>query len=154
MQKLYSFCFLSNVFSTQTHCYLTFSWIELQTLLRCCLIHVSIVIPKHFLYLVDLCSCLGLDLFMYFARLSYTFSVKERKEKVSTLNKERYNTVSKYILTIFVPFSGGHESMSDVCRVVDCYTNWQYQYNCRHCVDSQFPKMHITHQVELFQKIN
>ena len=33
-------------------------------LLRCCLIHVSIIILRHFLYLLYLCSCLGLDLFM------------------------------------------------------------------------------------------
>ena len=37
---------------------------EPQTLLRCCLKYVSIVILKHFLYLVDLYSCLSLGVFM------------------------------------------------------------------------------------------
>ena len=44
------------------HWCLTFSWIELQMLLMCCLIHISIIIPRHFLYL--LISCLDLHLFM------------------------------------------------------------------------------------------
>ena len=33
----------------------TFSWVELQILLRCYLIHVTIVILRHILYLVYLC---------------------------------------------------------------------------------------------------
>ena len=44
---------------------LTFSWIELQILLRCCLLHISIIILRHFLYyLPDLCPCIDLGLFM------------------------------------------------------------------------------------------
>ena len=39
----------------------TFSWIKLQMLLRCCLIHVSIVIMRHFLYLLYLCPCLSMS---------------------------------------------------------------------------------------------
>ena len=38
--------------------------IELQMLLRCCLIHVGIIMLRYFLYLLYLCSCLELDLFM------------------------------------------------------------------------------------------
>ena len=49
-----------NFFSTQPQCLLTFSWNELQILLRCCLIHLSIIMMKHVLYLVYL----GLSLFM------------------------------------------------------------------------------------------
>ena len=41
-----------------------FSWIELQMLLRCCLIHISIIILRNFLHLLYLCSCLDLGLFM------------------------------------------------------------------------------------------
>ena len=47
-------------FPTQSQCCLTCSWIELQMLLRCCLIHVSSIILKHFLHLLYL----GLGLFM------------------------------------------------------------------------------------------
>ena len=61
-----SFFFISNAFfSTQPQCCLTFSWIELQKLIRCWLIHVSVVITRHF-YLADLCSCLGFGLFVLF----------------------------------------------------------------------------------------
>ena len=52
------------LFSTQPQCCLTFSWIELQMLLRCCLIHISIIILRHLLYLLYLCPCLDLGLFM------------------------------------------------------------------------------------------
>ena len=48
---------------TQTQCCLTFSWIEPQMLLRCCLIHISSIILRHFLYLLYLCPCLFLGLF-------------------------------------------------------------------------------------------
>ena len=47
-------------FSTQPQCCLTFSWIELKMLLKCCLIHKSIIILRHFLYLLYLCPCLDL----------------------------------------------------------------------------------------------
>ena len=44
--------FINNVFfSTQPQCCLTFSWIELQMLLRCCLIHIRISILRLILYL-------------------------------------------------------------------------------------------------------
>ena len=33
-------------------------------LFRCCLIHISIIILRHFLYLLYLCPCLNLGLFM------------------------------------------------------------------------------------------
>ena len=56
--KLTKYCFLvaymlffishARFFSTQPRCCLTFSWIELQMLLRCCLIHISINILRHF----------------------------------------------------------------------------------------------------------
>ena len=41
-----------------TPCCLNFSGIELRTLLRCCLTHIRITMPRHFLYLLylaDLC---------------------------------------------------------------------------------------------------
>ena len=43
-------------------------------LLRCCLIHISIIILRHFLYLLYLCSCLDLGLFMsYLCDLFFIF---------------------------------------------------------------------------------
>ena len=49
---LHSFFYKQRLFSTHPHCCLTFSWIELQMLLRCCLKHITIVILRHILYLV------------------------------------------------------------------------------------------------------
>ena len=51
-------------FSTQPQCCLTFSCIDLQMLLRCCLIHIRIITLRLFLHLLYLCSCQGLGLFM------------------------------------------------------------------------------------------
>ena len=57
--------FISNAFfSTQPQCCLTFLWTELQMLLGCCLIHITIIVLRHFLYLLYLCPCLDLSLFM------------------------------------------------------------------------------------------
>ena len=39
--KELSFFYKQHFYSTQSQCCLTFSWIERQMLLRCCLIHVS-----------------------------------------------------------------------------------------------------------------
>ena len=48
--KLFKWFKLEHFFSTQRQCCLTFSWIELQMLLRSCLIHMSIIILRHVLY--------------------------------------------------------------------------------------------------------
>ena len=58
------FLFKQRIFSTQPQRCLNFSWIELQMLLRCWLIHTSIIILRHFLYLLYLCLCLNLGLFL------------------------------------------------------------------------------------------
>ena len=52
------------VFSTKPQCCLTVSWIEPGMLLRCCLIHISMIILRHVLYLLCLCPRLDLGLFM------------------------------------------------------------------------------------------
>ena len=60
--------------SNQPQCCLTFSWIELQMLLRSCLTHITIIIPRHILYLIYLCPCLDLDLFKsYLCNLFFNF---------------------------------------------------------------------------------
>ena len=59
-----------------SQCCLTFSWIEFQMLLRCCLIHVTMIIRRDIFYLIYLCPCLGLDLFMsYIAVLFVIFNL-------------------------------------------------------------------------------
>ena len=71
-------CFFydQSFFPTQPKRCLTILWIELQMLLTCCLIHIPIIILKHILYLVFLCSCLDLSLFMtYLCDLVFIFSI-------------------------------------------------------------------------------
>ena len=68
----YKQCF----FSTQPQCCLIFSSIELQMLLRCCLIYTTIIILRHILYLVYLCPCLDLCKFMsYLCDLLFILSL-------------------------------------------------------------------------------
>ena len=66
----YSYMFCLNcisscpeVFCKKEYC-LTLPWIQLQVLLRCCLMYITITIMRHNLYFVHLCPCLGLILFM------------------------------------------------------------------------------------------
>ena len=67
--------FIGNAFFlNQSQCCITFSWTELQMLLTRCLIHTSIMILRYFLYLLYLCPCLGLGLFMsYLCDLFFVF---------------------------------------------------------------------------------
>ena len=69
--------FISNAFfSTQHPCCLTILWIELQMLLRCCLIHITIIILRQNLQLVFSCPCLALGLFIsYLCDLLFFFSL-------------------------------------------------------------------------------
>ena len=54
-------------FSTQRQCCLIFYWIELQMLLRCCLIHISIVILRQlFYYVVSIWSIFHSDLHFHY----------------------------------------------------------------------------------------
>ena len=54
---------------------LNFSWIDLQILLRCYLIHITIIILRH-IHLVYLCPCLGLGLFTpYLCDVVFIFSL-------------------------------------------------------------------------------
>ena len=72
--QLHGFFYKQRFFSTEPQCCLTFSWIELQMLLSCCLIHISIITVRHFLYLLNLCWCLHLGLFMsYLCDLFFIF---------------------------------------------------------------------------------
>ena len=50
--------------STQPQCCLILSWIELQMSLKCCLIHITIIIMRNIIYLLYLRPCLHLGLFM------------------------------------------------------------------------------------------
>ena len=45
-------------------------------LLTCCLIHITIIMHRHILYIVYLCPCLGLGLFMsYLSGLFFIFNL-------------------------------------------------------------------------------
>ena len=72
----YRFEFISLLMWMCSQCCLTFLWIEFQMLLRCCLIHVTMIIRRDIFYLIYLCPCLGLDLFMsYIAVLFVIFNL-------------------------------------------------------------------------------
>ena len=75
LRKLvHAFFYKLQFFSTQPQCCLTFSWIKFQMLLRFCLIHKSIIILGDFLYLLYLCLCLYLGLFLsYLCNLCFIF---------------------------------------------------------------------------------
>ena len=73
--KIYSLSYNQRFFPIQIQCRLIFSWIELATLLKCCLIIISIIILRHILYLLNLCSCLDQGLFMsHLCDLIFNFS--------------------------------------------------------------------------------
>ena len=50
LQNAKNLSVLSLFFSTYPQCCFTFSWIELQMLLRCCLIHITIIILRQFIF--------------------------------------------------------------------------------------------------------
>ena len=60
---IHVFIYKQLIFSTQPQCCLSFSWIELQMLLRCCWLHISTIILRHVLYLLYLSPCLDKGLF-------------------------------------------------------------------------------------------
>ena len=72
----YFFCFIlrnnfitfykQHFFPTQPQCCLTFSWIQFQMLLRCCLLYITIIIRRNILYLAHLFPSPGLVLFMLY----------------------------------------------------------------------------------------
>ena len=59
-----NFFYKQHFFLTQPQCCFTFSWIEFRMLLKCCLIHINIIILRYILYLGFWGPCLGLGLFM------------------------------------------------------------------------------------------
>ena len=61
-QKLTHAFYKQHLFRSQPQCCLAFSSIELQMLLRSCLIHTSIIILRHFIFLLYFCPFLDLCL--------------------------------------------------------------------------------------------
>ena len=47
---VHAFLYKQRFCSTQPQCCLTFSWIDLQMLLSCCLIHISIIILRYLIF--------------------------------------------------------------------------------------------------------
>ena len=80
-------------------------------LLRCCLIHVTIIILRYILYLVYLCPCLGLfmfylcDLFsifcLIFIVINHVIFVRFLEHLVSFLDEK-----SKHLQLVEVQFQG------------------------------------------------
>ena len=64
--KICAFFCKQHLFSIEPQCCLTFSRNKLQTLLKCCLIEISIIILRHYLYLLYLCLCLDPGLVMLY----------------------------------------------------------------------------------------
>ena len=60
----YKLFYKQRPFSTHPQCCLTFAFIEIQMLLRCCLIDLNIIILRSILYLPYLSPCLTLGLLM------------------------------------------------------------------------------------------
>ena len=60
----YTLFYEQRFFSTQPPRCLILSWIELQMSLKCCLIHITIIIMRNIIYLLYLRPCLHLSLFM------------------------------------------------------------------------------------------
>ena len=72
---IHAFLYKQRFFSSQPQYCLTFSWIELQMLLMCCLIHMTIIILRHFLYFLYWSPCLNPDLFMSYLWDLFVFFV-------------------------------------------------------------------------------
>ena len=102
--------FISPLFSTQSQCCLTFSCTELQVLLRCCLIHISIIILRHFLYLLYLCPCLVLGLFKSYLCDLFSFS-----SSFSLIHKYRHACSFAYFLEYVPSFLNDNLSASGCC---------------------------------------
>ena len=70
---LHAFFYKQHLFLIQPQCCLPFSWTEFQMLLRCCLVHISIIILGRFIYLLYLCPYLHLQSFTEYLRLTVVF---------------------------------------------------------------------------------
>ena len=77
-------------FSTQPQCCLTFLWIELQMLLMCCLIQISIIILRQFLYLVCSSPSLRPGLLCCIHVIYSSFSLKQTRLFLSHMFYKTY----------------------------------------------------------------
>ena len=93
------FFYKERVFSIQTQCCLTFSWIKLQILLRSSLIHIAIIILRHFLYLLYLCPCLNLQPFTKYLILTLAAIWNSAlREKFNFNFKQFYASINKIFI--------------------------------------------------------
>ena len=70
---MHVFFYKRHFFSTQHQCSITFAWIQLRMLPKCCL--GCIIVPRHFLHLSYFCSYLDLQLYMsYLCDLFFIFN--------------------------------------------------------------------------------
>ena len=96
---------LKTIFSVEEMTQKSFiiSWIELLMLLSCCLIHLSIIILRHFLYLLYLYPCLDLGLFMsYLCNIFFIFFMINRIMELPWSHEYRHTRsfayFSEYVL--------------------------------------------------------
>ena len=71
-----NFIFISFLYKYIAQCQNVQNALSVAYILLCCLIHISIIIVRHFLYLLYLCLCLNLGLFMsYLCDLFFIFII-------------------------------------------------------------------------------
>ena len=72
IKNLQAFFYKQRIFSAQPQCCLTFSWIEVHMLLKCCLLRIE-QSYRGILYFVYLCPCLRLGLLIIWSIFHYLF---------------------------------------------------------------------------------
>ena len=101
IKTLHALFYKQRFFSTQPQYCLTFSWIDLPMLLRCCLIYIAIIILRRNSYLVYLCPCLSLGHFKsHLWDLYFSFSASF---PLSSMMQPRLNhgAISYHILSLY-----------------------------------------------------
>ena len=71
------FFYQQRIFSTQPQCCLTFSWIEPKMLLKCCLLHIDMILQRHAIFCLfsSMSTYNSINYMIYFA-LSFSFSLQ------------------------------------------------------------------------------
>lgn len=98
-----------NIFSTQGHCCSTFQWIEPHSLLKCCLLHVNMILLRHYIFCI---TSRSIDYIIYFL-LSFFFfitsdhiiSLKQTHAFADIVFKCSYSSCALAFAYFFVNFS-------------------------------------------------
>ena len=118
----YMVFYKEHFFLTPPQCCLTFSWIELHMLLRCCLIHITIIMVGYVLHLIYLCLCLTLGLFMLYLwnlfsifslilkAINYIYSHKNKRTRFLDI----FHNISYYLWMITWMKKANHFQIAEV----------------------------------------